>query len=83
MQTGTYRILALYTFTLSSANGNWMALEIIPGQNDEAATTGTLTLVPLPPAAWAGLAGLAMVGGFGYVRNRRHKLCSIASDAMS
>jgi hypothetical protein len=80
MQTGTYRILALYTFTLSSANGNWMALEIIPGQNDEAATTGTLTLVPLPLAAWA---GLAMVGGFGYVRNRRHKLCSIASDAMS
>lgn len=30
-----------------------------------------LSVVPLPPAAWAGLASLAGVAGFGYVRRRR------------
>jgi hypothetical protein len=30
-----------------------------------------LSVVPLPPAAWAGLVSLAGVGGFGYLRRRR------------
>jgi hypothetical protein len=31
----------------------------------------TLTVVPLPPAAWAGIGSLACVAGFGVVRRRR------------
>lgn len=34
-------------------------------------TGGEVTLVPLPPAAWAGLSGLAIVGGVTYLRRRR------------
>lgn len=80
MQSGTYRIRALYTFTLNSTNNNWMALEVIAGQNDNVSTTGTLTLVPLPPAAWAGLAGLGLVGGVSYVRNRKLKHCNVTGE---
>jgi hypothetical protein len=70
-QSGTYRIRALYTFTLNSSNGNWMALEILPGQHDNVSTTGCLVLVPLPPAAWAGLSGLAMLIGYRTIRRRQ------------
>jgi hypothetical protein len=80
LQAGTYRIRALYTFTLSSSNANWMALEVIPGQHDDVSTTGCLTLVPLPPAAWAGLAGLGLVGGVSYVRSRKLKQCNVTSE---
>lgn len=31
-----------------------------------------LTVVPLPPAAWAGLTGLAMIAGFQHLRRRKH-----------
>ncbi len=81
LQAGNYRIRALYTFTLNSSNSNWMALEVIPGQHDDVSTTGCLTLVPLPPAAWAGIGGLGVVGGLSYMRNRKLKKCNVAGEA--
>ena len=58
-----------------------MALEVIPGQHDDVSTTGCLTLVPLPPAAWAGIGGLGVVGGLSYMRNRKLKKCNVAGEA--
>ncbi len=83
MQAGTYRVRALYTFTLNSSNSNWMALEVIPGQNDNVSTTGCLTLVPLPPAAWAGLGGLGVVGGLSYIRHRKLKKCNVTGEYLA
>lgn len=83
LQAGNYRIRALYTFTLNSSNSNWMALEVLPGQNDDVSTTGCLTLVPLPPAAWAGIGGLGLAGGVSYVRHRKLKKCNVTGESLA
>lgn len=61
-----YTITASYLFTLT-ANG-FSASIVLP---DSGVDNATLTLVPLPPAAWAGLGGLAFVGGASIARRRR------------
>jgi hypothetical protein len=63
---GVYTIAASYVFTLS-ANGA-VASIVLP---DSGVNNASLTLVPLPPAAWAGLGGLAFVGGASVARRRR------------
>jgi hypothetical protein len=63
---GVYTITASYLFTIT-ANGASASI-ILP---DSGVDNATLTLVPLPPAAWAGLGGLAFVGGASIVRRRR------------
>lgn len=52
-----YRIAVQYTFTIN-ANGGIVSIELPQSLGDVA----TLVLVPLPPAGWAGLAGLGLVG---------------------
>jgi hypothetical protein len=61
-----YTISASYLFTLS-ANGA-VASIVLP---DSGVDNATLTLIPLPPAGWAGLGGLAFVGGASIARRRR------------
>ena len=61
-----YRIAVQYRFTIN-AGGGIVSVELPQSLGDVA----TLVLVPLPPAGWAGLAGLALVG---YGSWRRKKL---------
>ena len=39
---------------------------------DPSTVAADLTVVPLPPAAWAGLGGLGMVAGFHALRRRKN-----------
>lgn len=64
---GIYTIDTTYTFTLN-AFGNGPVSVVLP---DSGVDNATLLLVPLPPAAWAGLGGLAFVGGGAAIRRRR------------
>jgi hypothetical protein len=64
---GIYTIDTTYTFTLN-AQGSGPVSIVLP---DSGVDNATLLLVPLPPAAWAGLGGLAFVGGGAALRRRR------------
>lgn len=57
----------------NSPNGLLHAAHIqgIPGDGSAWTTGGEVILVPLPPAAWAGVSGLAIVGGVVHMRRRR------------
>jgi hypothetical protein len=57
----------------NSPNGLLHAAHIqgIPGDGSAWTTGGEVVIVPLPPAAWAGLSGLAIAGGVVHVRRRR------------
>lgn len=65
-----YRIAVQYTFTLNAA-GNVVSIDLPQSLGDVA----TLVLVPLPPAAWAGMAGLGLVA---IARHRRQKATQAA-----
>lgn len=45
---------------------------LISGNPGSDSFVNSLLIVPLPPAAWAGAAGLAAVGGAAWVRRRNH-----------
>jgi hypothetical protein len=64
--SGLYRMNVNYNFLVNAKNGGAIVLPA-SGGFDEA----QLVLVPLPPAAWAGLGCLALVGGGAYLRRRR------------
>jgi hypothetical protein len=61
-----YRVAMCYTFTINANNG---IVQINLAETSGA--SATLVLVPLPPAAWAGLGGLALAGGMRMVRRRK------------
>jgi hypothetical protein len=69
VQVGTdlvYRMNTTYTFLLNGAGG--VAQVIIA---NTAIDNANLVLVPLPPAAFAGIGGLAVVGIAGRIRRRK------------
>jgi hypothetical protein len=61
-----YRIAVAYTFVINASNGV-VTVELPQSLGDVA----TLVLVPLPPAAWAGVGGLVLVGGLHSLRRRK------------
>ena len=62
-----YSILATYVFTFNG--GTATGSVILP---DSGVDNATLVLVPLPPAAYAGIGGLALVGLVAGIRRRKH-----------
>jgi hypothetical protein len=62
----TFDITTAGTFSIQI----WDTNDAFTG-NDYAIDDISLIVVPLPPAAWAGLGSLACVAGFGVVRRRR------------
>jgi hypothetical protein len=64
---GIYTIDTTYTFTLNALGLGPVSI-VLP---DSGVDNATLLLVPLPPAAWAGLGGLAFVSGSAALRRRR------------
>ena len=65
--TGVYTINTTYTFTINNTGNGHVTIEL----PDSGVDNVTVVLVPLPPAAWAGLGGLALVGVGAHVRRRR------------
>lgn len=64
--SGVYSIAARYVFTITNNGGN-----VSINLPDSGVDNATIVLVPLPPAAFAGLGGLALVGVGASVRRRR------------
>ncbi len=75
--SGVYRIRTVYTFTVQSNPAcDWMAIEFNPDNPyhdglDRLGSSAHLAIVPLPPAAWAGIGGLGVVGIAARIRRRR------------
>jgi hypothetical protein len=75
--SGVYRIRTVYTFTLQSNPAcDWMAIEFNPDNPyhdglDRLGSSAHLAIVPLPPAAWAGIGGLGVVGIAARIRRRK------------
>jgi hypothetical protein len=74
---GAYRIRTVYTFVLTSNPAcDWMAVEFNPDSQwhdglDRLGSSAHLAIVPLPPAAWAGIGGLGIVGIAAKIRRRK------------
>jgi hypothetical protein len=66
LREGLYRLTASYQFVIprGQTTGRFLL-----GEKD--GVSGQLILVPLPPAAWAGLAGFGMLAGAHLLRRRR------------
>ncbi len=72
--------LSLYNWAQGAADGSLYDVRVLRLWDTYNAQTGEysgqhqdqLTLIPLPPAAWAGLSTLAGVGFVGYVRRRKN-----------
>jgi hypothetical protein len=64
--SGVYSIAARYVFTITN-NGGSVSINL----PDSGVDNATIVLVPLPPAAFAGLGGLALVGVGATIRRRR------------
>jgi hypothetical protein len=62
---GVWRIATTYTFTVNAAGGTVSIF--LP---DSGVDNTLVALVPLPPAAFAGLGGLALVGVGAAIRRR-------------
>ena len=65
--TGVYTINTTYTFTINNSGNSPVTIEL----PDSGVDNVTVLLVPLPPAAWAGMGGLALVGMGAAIRRRR------------
>jgi hypothetical protein len=65
--SGLYRIAASTVFTITAGTGGAVTINLPDSQVDNA----SIVLVPLPPAAFAGLGGLALVGLGAQIRRRR------------
>jgi hypothetical protein len=67
---------ALYLWSVAQGNNGLLGVRALrlfnhlPNGADGGPRQDLLTIVPLPPAAWAGMASLAGIGAFGYVRRR-------------
>jgi hypothetical protein len=70
--------LALYNWSLAHDTGTIGDVRVLRLWNrnadgsDGSRAQDQLTIVPLPPAAWAGMGSLASVMAIGFVRRRRH-----------
>lgn len=75
--SGVYRIRTVYSFVLTSNPAcDWMAVEFNPDSQyhdgaDRLGSSAHLAIVPLPPAAWAGIGGLGLVGVAARIRRRK------------
>ena len=73
---------ALFNWATGAANGSLYGVRVLRLWQNRSGTDGNytysgehqdqLTLIPLPPAAWAGLSTLAGVGFVGYIRRRKN-----------
>lgn len=67
--------VALYNWAVANNTGsieNVRVLNVWGNAGHTVYQQDMLTLVPLPPSAWAGMVALGGVVGVGYVRKRRH-----------
>jgi hypothetical protein len=82
--SGVYRIRTVYTFTVQSNPAcDWMAIEFNPDNPyhdglDRLGSSAHLAIVPLPPAAWAGIGGLGVVGIAARIRRRKLEAAEVA-----
>lgn len=68
--------VALYNWAVANNNGsigNVRVLNLWTNSDNTGNAQDILTIVPLPPAGWAGVASLASVFGAGYIRRRGHR----------
>ncbi len=73
--TGDSLAVALYNWAVANNDGSIGNVRVLNLWRDAGHTQfaqDQLTLIPLPPAAWAGLTALGGVFGLGYVRRRQH-----------
>lgn len=63
-----YTIDTLYTFTLARGTASASGSIVLPNSGVDQVT---LTVIPLPPATYAGLGSLAILGAGAFVRRRR------------
>ena len=66
----------MYDWAVANANGSQYgvrALQLWANPDFTGNVQDMLTIVPLPPAAWAGLGSLGMVAGVGYFRRRSQR----------
>jgi hypothetical protein len=74
--TGDSLAVALYTWAVNNNDGTLGNVRVLNMWGNAAHTDykqDQLTIVPLPPAAWAGLSSLGGLVGLGVIRRRQHR----------